>query len=427
MAEENDPLNEQNNANGPNGADGADGVINETDEKGDKSEKGEENLAAAKQETLPPAPAAPAEEEEEAEECPICKKGAPLWMATFADMATLLMAFFVLILSFSEMRVVKFEQVAGNIAKAFGVQKVFNKPDAPKGTSMLSQTFSPTVAQRSVIDQVMQQTTDTTQKDLELKTETKKRDYDISEEQQKVEMALAEELANGQIEVTIKDNELVVELIGSGSPGKAESDNELGFVPNATVELYAKIAEAQQTIDAPIKVQNQQSQEQQQKRDLNEQQQQQAKQEVAKLQVLLSDAVAQGLAEVEQEGTKVIVRLTEKGAFPGGGAQLNPDALPMIRALSETIKNNKGQVIVTGHTDNRPTPAASEFPSNWDLSAVRAAAVADALSSLMNIPTQRMSVEGMADTEPLNSNGSAEDRARNRRVEIVLDIANVQS
>ena len=347
-------------------------------------------------------------------------------MATFADMATLLMAFFVLILSFSEMKTLKYTQIAGSMKSAFGVQKDVKVPDPPKGTSIISLAFSPTVAETAVLDQVKQQTTDTTQKDLELKTDSKKKDYDVNAEQQKVEEALAEEVANGQVEVTIKDDQVVVELKGPGSVGEAEKDKEQGFVPDATVELYAKIAEAQQVTDAPIKVQDQQSQQQQQEQVEAEQQQQQAKEAVAELQVLLSDAVTQGLAEVEQEGTKIIVRLTEKGAFPGGGAQLNPDALPMIRALSKTIKSNKGQVIVTGHTDNRQAPSGSEFPSNWDLSAVRAAAVADSLTTLMGIPTKRLSVEGMADTQPLNDNKSAADRARNRRVEIVLDIADVE-
>ena len=408
MAEENTEA--QENPNGPEAVDG---------------EQGPEEIVEGQEKVVVAAPA-PAPEEEEAEECPVCKKGAPLWMATFADMATLLMAFFVLILSFSEMKTLKYTQIAGAMKSAFGVQKMVKVPDPPKGTSIISLAFSPTVAETAVLDQVKQQTTDTTQKDLELKTDSKKKDYDVNAEQQKVEEALAEEVANGQVEVTIKDDQVVVELKGPGSVGEAEKDKEQGFVPDATVELYAKIAEAQQVTDAPIKVQDQQSQQQQQEQVEAEQQQQQAKEAVAELQVLLSDAVTQGLAEVEQEGTKIIVRLTEKGAFPGGGAQLNPDALPMIRALSKTIKSNKGQVIVTGHTDNRQAPSGSEFPSNWDLSAVRAAAVADSLTTLMGIPTKRLSVEGMADTQPLNDNKSAADRARNRRVEIVLDIADVE-
>ena len=63
--------------------------------------------------------------EEEEEECPKCPPvGAPAWMATFADMATLLMAFFVLILSFAEFNVPKFKQISGSLKNAFGVQKI---------------------------------------------------------------------------------------------------------------------------------------------------------------------------------------------------------------------------------------------------------------------------------------------------------------
>ena len=62
------------------------------------------------------------EEEHECEECP--PKGAPAWMATFADMATLLMAFFVLILSFAEFNVPKFKQISGSMKNAFGIQRV---------------------------------------------------------------------------------------------------------------------------------------------------------------------------------------------------------------------------------------------------------------------------------------------------------------
>ena len=64
------------------------------------------------------------EEEHECEECP--PKGAPAWMATFADMATLLMAFFVLILSFAEFNVPKFKQISGSLKNAFGIIFISN-------------------------------------------------------------------------------------------------------------------------------------------------------------------------------------------------------------------------------------------------------------------------------------------------------------
>ena len=82
------------------------------------------------------------EEEHECEECP--PKGAPAWMATFADMATLLMAFFVLILSFAEFNVPKFKQISGSLKNAFGIQRVVPVVEQPKGTTVLSLSFSPT-------------------------------------------------------------------------------------------------------------------------------------------------------------------------------------------------------------------------------------------------------------------------------------------
>ncbi|WP_439899050.1 flagellar motor protein MotB [Photobacterium leiognathi] len=72
-----------------------------------------------------------------------CKKGAPPWMATFADLATLLMCFFVLLLSFSEMDVLKFKQIAGSMKYAFGVQNMLEVNDIPKGTSGDSSRVSP--------------------------------------------------------------------------------------------------------------------------------------------------------------------------------------------------------------------------------------------------------------------------------------------
>ncbi|MGY8906983.1 MAG: flagellar motor protein MotB [Pseudomonadales bacterium] len=368
----------------------------------------------------------PQEQEQEQEECPVCKKGAPMWMSTFADMATLLMAFFVLILSFSEIKSLKYKQIAGSMKNAFGVQKEAEAPQPPKGTSLLSQTFSPTVAQITILDQVKQETTNNKQKDLILRTEIKKHDFDIDAEKQKAEIILAEEIANGQVEIIVQDDLLVVQLQGPGSVGEAESDNELGFVTEATVELYAKISDAQKATEAPIKVQEKQSKQDQQDETVYQQQQQQAQQEVAKLQMILSEELTQGLVEVERKGTKIIVRLRQKGTFPNDSAQINPTALPVLRALRDAINRNRGQVIITGHTDDRLPSLGSVYPSNWDLSAVRAAAIADSLISLMNIPKERISVSGKAATAPLNNNASSKDRARNRRVEVVLDIAGVK-
>ena len=87
------------------------------------------------------------EDEPAEEECPKCPPvGAPAWMATFADMATLLMAFFVLILSFAEFNSPKFKQVAGSLKNSFGVQQLIPVMEQPRGTTVLSLDFSPSPA-----------------------------------------------------------------------------------------------------------------------------------------------------------------------------------------------------------------------------------------------------------------------------------------
>ena len=98
---------------------------------------------------------------------PKYKKGSPPWMATFADLATLLMCFFVLLLSFSEMDVLKFQQIAGSMKNAFGVQNVLNVNDIPKGPSVTAQEFRPGRPEPTPIEVIMQQTIDITKNGLD--------------------------------------------------------------------------------------------------------------------------------------------------------------------------------------------------------------------------------------------------------------------
>ena len=447
------------------------------EEELEEQQEGEE----AESEEVPAGNAPP--EEDEGVECPPCKKGAPLWMATFADMATLLMAFFVLILSFSEMKTLKYIQIAGTMKNAFGVQREVSVPDPPKGTSIISLSFSPTEAQKSVIDQVKQQTTDHEQKNVELQTKNKSQDYDVNAEVENVKASLQEEIAKGEVEVYADEKQVVVQLNGPGTTGESEngSENQQGVkqgrrdgekadsseqnaqgteqgeakgeqssknsadseaeksqtaeqiaqaaatISQDTMQLHAKVAEAMEQTVADVKVVDMMKQlEEMQKAEAEQrhrQMQEKADEAVSDLSVVLSDVISQGLAEVEREDTKIVVRIPERGSFSAGDASLNPSALPTIRAMQDVISQNKGKVVVSGHTDNRGIAAGSDFHSNWDLSAVRAAAVADALTTIMNVDRERVTVEGMADSNPLNDNATAADRARNRRVEITLDVA----
>ncbi|NTS77663.1 flagellar motor protein MotB [Catenovulum sp. SM1970] len=104
------------------------------------------------------------------DDCPPCKcppPGLPAWMGTFADLMSLLMCFFVLLLAFSEMDVLKFKQIAGSMKFAFGVQNKLEVKDIPKGTSVIAQEFRPGRPDPTPIETIQQQTVEMTQQMLE--------------------------------------------------------------------------------------------------------------------------------------------------------------------------------------------------------------------------------------------------------------------
>ncbi|UXI00670.1 flagellar motor protein MotB [Photobacterium sp. TY1-4] len=101
------------------------------------------------------------------DECKCPPPGLPPWMGTFADLMSLLMCFFVLLLSFSEMDVLKFKQIAGSMKFAFGVQNMLEVKDIPKGTSVIAQEFRPGRPEPTPIEVIMQQTIDMTQRSLD--------------------------------------------------------------------------------------------------------------------------------------------------------------------------------------------------------------------------------------------------------------------
>ncbi|MGL4516611.1 MAG: flagellar motor protein MotB [Shewanella sp.] len=94
--------------------------------------------------------------------------GAPLWLATFADLMSLLMCFFVLLLSFSEMDVLKFKQIAGSMKYAFGVQNKVEVKDIPKGTSVIALEFRPGRPDPTPIEIINQQTNEMTEPVLDV-------------------------------------------------------------------------------------------------------------------------------------------------------------------------------------------------------------------------------------------------------------------
>lgn len=244
------------------------------------------------------------------------------WIMTFADLMSLLMCFFVLLLSFSEMDIQKYKQVAGSMKFAFGIQREVKADVIPKGTSMVTDKWSPGKPDPTVlIKEMRQDTTDDTKENL---------DFD------------------------------------------QEKANEMA-------ELLADL-----------------------------------------LSKVLTEEIGEGMLDIILDGNNVSVRIREKDSFPSASAKLNADFYTVLDKLGGVLSQTTGKIIVGGHSDSLPisTPA---YPSNWMLSAARAASVVHYLGKGLLSPTSRIEIRAYADSLPVAPNDSKENQAKNRRIEIVVN------
>lgn len=266
------------------------------------------------------------EEAEEEHDCDCPPEGLPAYMGTFADLMSLLMCFFVLLLSFAEMDALKYKMVVKSLDNAFGVQREVAANEIPKGTSIIAQEFSPGEPRPTPLKEVRQDTIDETRDALKVKMD-------------------AEDVAKAQAK---------------------------------------EIAE-----------------------------------EAEKFKEALEGEIAEGLIDVETELNRIVIRIREKGSFQSGNARLNREFLPIIGKIHDVLVKTDGQIAVAGHTDDIPI-STPRYRSNWELSTSRATSVVHELLRNSEILPERFVLEGYADTQPLAPNDTREDRARNRRVEIVV-------
>jgi len=131
----------------------------------------------------------------------------------------------------------------------------------------------------------------------------------------------------------------------------------------------------------------------------------------------LEPEIRQGLVTVTDEADRSTVRLRGDSFFGSGSADPMPQSLPVLKRIGEALAEVRGDVLITGHSDNQPI-RSMRYPSNWHLSAARADAVKAALAAW--VEPARMRADGKADAEPIAPNDTPANRARNRRVEIVL-------
>ena len=400
------------------------------DEIEDVVDAEEVDVAAPVAKTPPPVvkkpPPEPQEEPEE-EECPECKAGAPAWMATFADMATLLMAFFVLLLSFAQMNVPKYKEVSGSMNEKFGVQKIVPVVEQPIAENIIAKQYKTSKVDPTLLDVIQEQTTDEIQPyDVELKSSTKANDSETNSETELLEKTLAKEIAEGKVKINVKDKKIVVEVISkfeTGTSGQGQDAKSSAKVFQDDLEIYAKVALAQAQVASQIEVvdASPDSRDDNLAGQSSQSGEQAVEDQYQRIRAKLSNEITQGLAEVERDGDKIIVRLAERGSFRSGFADLQQGFKPLLDKVGESIADSSGLITIEGHTDNVPMAFSERFRSNWDLSAARSAAVADYLLERSPIDDGRVSVTGLADTRPIASNDTPAGRSKNRRIEVIID------
>ena len=369
-------------------------------------------------------------EEEKPEECEECQSGAPAWMATFADMATLLMAFFVLILSFAEFNVPKFKQISGSLKNAFGVQKIVPIVEQPKGTTVLSLNFSPSPA-KSVTNEMTQQTTETTKPELESQTKTKDSEGNGEKQSDADDLvkALQEAVSRGDITVeTLGENvvvnftpteaeqkdlpQLLQETLNAiekakSATGKSEQDVLFGGIEGQLAQLAAAASAAAKSTKEAAEAKAESNKKAQIAED--------------ELKVALRQEIGQGLVDVQREDDKVIITVGAGGAFASGSANLTPEAIEIMNRIAEVNATGNSEIKVSGHTDDVPLIFGSNYRDNWDLAAARSASVVQAFAANGTISEERLEAISYGESRPVEPNDTAEGRAKNRRIEIEIN------
>ena len=259
--------------------------------------------------------------------------GLPAWVMTFADLMTLLMCFYVLMLSFSEMDVAKFKELAGSVQNAFGVQTDVKVKNIPKGTSIIAREFSPGKPDPTPVNTVRQFTINSNQNSL-----------DVEQNKFKDKLKQIEEL-----------------------------------------EERAKLAE----------------------------------EAAQRLREVLLNEISGGKLLIRREGNTIVMHILESASFQSGKADLDPAMRPSLERIATVLGAMRGAITVAGHTDDLPI-RNSQFRSNWDLSAARAASVATEILATGAIEPTRLKIAGFAETQPRVPNDTAVNRAKNRRIDITF-------
>jgi chemotaxis protein MotB len=139
---------------------------------------------------------------------------------------------------------------------------------------------------------------------------------------------------------------------------------------------------------------------------------------MADLRTTLSPFIDQELVKITKSDRGIEVEMKSKMLFESGSARLSRDALEVLRNVAEILKPMSNQILVEGHTDNVPIRTIA-FPSNWELSAARAASVVH-LFTRQGVDSSRLAAIGYGEFRPVGDNETEEGRQKNRRVALIM-------
>ena len=133
----------------------------------------------------------------------------------------------------------------------------------------------------------------------------------------------------------------------------------------------------------------------------------------------LKPLIAQGKVRLLETSRGVTIEINDSILFPAGQAKLQPASISAMLAIAQVLAASDFPITIEGHTDNVPI-ATAQFPSNWELSAMRATTVLRLFND-GGVGAERLTAIGYGETRPLETNTTPEGKARNRRVSILID------
>lgn len=298
----------------------------------------------------------------------------PMWVVTFADLMSILVCFFILLLSFSIMDVKKFHEVSGSMKEAFGIQK------ERLLSSVVELIGSPVLEYATNIQPVPIPTLSSPNSN----TTGASQGSDVGD--------LAE--TNEEVAEDDLDSKAGFES-DIGSQEQLSEAEEQALAAMALAALREAVAAAEQA-----------------SADMD--------QTLGQIQMALQREAEGRLVDIDKNYSEIVITFPDEVGFRTGSAQITDSFFASLNRLSEVLKNVDGQIIVAGHTDNTPLAGGGRFRDNWDLSAARASAVVRHFQTVNNISGRRLEAHGYGDTRPVDSNFTLQGRDRNRRVEIIL-------